>query len=648
MADPASGQAIKALFKTPDKGGQKEKKTKNVVEKENEKEIIVISPKTTAGGSPNVWIAPPKVAVDVEDLVQRATLIFDLVKEKGVLFNLSEVRQDQQKRTVSIFVVDKRTRRIVKSTKDMVLKSLASLGVKVSAIIAGTSYAMWDVLLPTNEDAVALTRTTLETKEHFLRVEYLGRRRTTVTLYDVPWFLRDENMAAYMLQYGSIVGASHDVTRGEWRFDVMMDSETFYSVPNFLDLGGRKITIIVAGRKPSCWLCSQVGHLSANCPGKKAPEKASDHTQNAPPPSTANNNKKEASIVSPTVGTKVSVSVGEKKKSAPPPSETSTLEKSKREWLTVGKGGRKIQTAEPQSHLVSQKDTNNVGDTPESYAKSTKVKCASPGKAKFEKLLLFQKELDAARRSAPPPGFSRSTPVSPKPRVIRPPLTPPARLMPPPKLVALKPLPPKLTPPPPPPTTTTTPSTSTSPKKRQRSYSTGSSEEETPKQQKKKEKTRHKRGEDVCRVEEDILEGRHQLSPQQIEDLRVLHNFKSVHDKDVEDPRNFPKARVLTVMRTGRGSGLIMNMLAEATQAFGPISEVVTDSVFNLSGRVPLYVHPSLYRALKLTFPRDIGGLAIDNTIPKEMGFDPMSQTVGILTPVMFSPGPQTPATSWI
>ena len=50
----------------------------------------------------------------------------------------------------------------------MVSKSFAGESVKVLAIIAGTSYAFWNVLLPTTEDTVALTRKTLETKEHIL------------------------------------------------------------------------------------------------------------------------------------------------------------------------------------------------------------------------------------------------------------------------------------------------------------------------------------------------------------------------------------------------------------------------------------------------------------------------------------------------
>ena len=98
------------------------------------------------------------------------------------MFNLKEVRQDQKKRTVSVFVVDKRSRKIVKPAKDMVLRQLSSLGVKAQAIIAGTSYAFWYILVPTVEEAVALTKKIPRKQRVSFRAEYMGRRRTTVSI----------------------------------------------------------------------------------------------------------------------------------------------------------------------------------------------------------------------------------------------------------------------------------------------------------------------------------------------------------------------------------------------------------------------------------------------------------------------------------
>ena len=42
------------------------------------------------------------------------------------------------------------------------------------AILAGTSYAFWDVQLITNEDTIALIRKTLELKVYIFKTKYLG------------------------------------------------------------------------------------------------------------------------------------------------------------------------------------------------------------------------------------------------------------------------------------------------------------------------------------------------------------------------------------------------------------------------------------------------------------------------------------------
>ena len=56
------------------------------------------------------------------------------------------------------------------------------------------------------------------------------------------------------------------------------------------------------------------------------------------------------------------------------------------------------------------------------------------------------------------------------------------------------------------------------------------------------------------------------------------------------------------------------------------------------SGRIPILVHPSLYRSLKLRFSIDVGGITRDNRVTTELGTGSMRQAVGILTPKDFRP----------
>ena len=61
----------------------------------------------------------------------------------------------------------------------------------------------------------------------------------------------------------------------------------------------------------------------------------------------------------------------------------------------------------------------------------------------------------------------------------------------------------------------------------------------------------------------------YKVQPLLLKDLRVLHNFKEVNGRNVEDPRN---AWITTVIRKGRGSEGVMKMLDEANEALGPLS----------------------------------------------------------------------------
>ena len=120
MAGRSDGSAIKALF-SPIKGDpppQVKKKIKTPTPKnspppdQKEKTPQKKLPSPEKKSSPesknekekeNSWTAPPKIQVDVDDLLQRAKAISSEVQEHGLTFNLEEVRQDQKKRMVSVF-----------------------------------------------------------------------------------------------------------------------------------------------------------------------------------------------------------------------------------------------------------------------------------------------------------------------------------------------------------------------------------------------------------------------------------------------------------------------------------------------------------------------------------------------------------------
>ena len=176
---------------------------------------------------------------------------------------------------MSAFEVDKKTKRIVKFTKDNVAKSFASLGVNVLAVIAGTSYAY------SVEDAAAQTLKTFETKVHILCTKYLGQQKTTIVVFEVPSYILNVNIAIYMLRLRDIIGASHDSMWEEWTFGIMINVKTFYSIPNWLDMEGHRLAVIVTRRKPDCGHFWKTSHQSTIFPEKKIPLKTPHHIWNS-------------------------------------------------------------------------------------------------------------------------------------------------------------------------------------------------------------------------------------------------------------------------------------------------------------------------------------------------------------------------------
>ena len=58
----------------------------------------------------------------------------------------------------------------------------------------------------------------------------------------------------------------------------------------------------------------------------------------------------------------------------------------------------------------------------------------------------------------------------------------------------------------------------------------------------------------------------------------------------------------------------------------------------NCAGRTPIYVHPSFYKAHKMRFPLDVGGLSRNGRVAAELGTSSLRQTIGIFTPEDFKP----------
>ena len=123
--------------------------------------------------------------------------------------------------------------------------------------------------------------------------------------------------------------------------------------------------------------------------------------------------------------------------------------------------------------------------------------------------------------------------------------------------------------------------------------------------------------------------------------LKPLLSLEKVKNLNVSNPANFWSAAMVTtfVRSAGDRTKGVWKFLSTVCQTDTGIKLVELEHsslkkcIPFCSGRVPILVHASLYRSLKLKFPIDVGGITRDNRVTTELGTGSLRQAVGILTP---------------
>ena len=216
------------------------------------------------------WIKAPALKIDVDDFVAKAKDCTDFVTETGVMIQLPRL-EEFQKKTILMFVVDRKSKKLIRSSKETVAKLIATTGVRAERIVKCKGYNTWNSLFKTEEVCIELSKKEIITKEYILRMEYMGRRRTTISVFEVPAVVPGEYLGAFLLKFGEITAITVDKFNGTWSFDVWLNESAFKKVPYYIEANGEKLPVVVAGRRPACWICNEVGHLTFTCPTRIKP-----------------------------------------------------------------------------------------------------------------------------------------------------------------------------------------------------------------------------------------------------------------------------------------------------------------------------------------------------------------------------------------
>lgn len=71
-------------------------------------------------------------------------------------------------------------------------------------ILAKSTNAMWDILLATEEEAKPLPGNVLIAKARQLHTEYMGMRRTRITIHGVPLGISEDHWELYLPYTGRL------------------------------------------------------------------------------------------------------------------------------------------------------------------------------------------------------------------------------------------------------------------------------------------------------------------------------------------------------------------------------------------------------------------------------------------------------------
>lgn len=126
--------------------------------------------------------------------------------------------EELQHRVLSLITSDTRSKSLTGFAKEIMAKLLQDLNIPAH-YMCRRSYAMWELLLSTKEDAEKLAKAKLNRKNISLKPEYLGKRRTTVSVLGVPCYLKSKQLGAVFSQYGDVESVSAAGQRPAQHYD---------------------------------------------------------------------------------------------------------------------------------------------------------------------------------------------------------------------------------------------------------------------------------------------------------------------------------------------------------------------------------------------------------------------------------------------
>ena len=196
---------------------------------------------------------------------------------------IPEIVAEVEPKTLSFIITDLRTRKLAgikKETFEELLKS-ASIPCRY---FCRWSFAIWDVLLPSEGMAVNVTGINVSPKHFRLKPEYTGTRQIKVTVCSIPVQLNGGRPRC-IHAYGSVgevtpVRLVDRTAHDDFVLNVCLNKEGFPAIPHILTHKDQQMRLVVEDKRPLCRSCNQLGHLARNCPQKTTTNKSKSNNNN--------------------------------------------------------------------------------------------------------------------------------------------------------------------------------------------------------------------------------------------------------------------------------------------------------------------------------------------------------------------------------
>ena len=222
---------------------------------------------------------PPVPASWTAQFTKKAPINYERIREKYKkyfqgyrILPIPELIKEVQPKIVSFVITDIKSRRLAGIQKETFEDLLRAADIPAK-YYCRHSFATWDVLLANEELAMKLAGGKITSKYFRLQPEYMGKRKIKITMCNVPIQLNEEVLAAYLSGYGDIeevvkAKSANGTAHSDYIFTMCPDRGGFMAIPHTLDYESQVMTVVVAGKKPHCWNCKQLGHFSKSCPQK--------------------------------------------------------------------------------------------------------------------------------------------------------------------------------------------------------------------------------------------------------------------------------------------------------------------------------------------------------------------------------------------